>query len=182
MHERAVQDQRDAEGNVDEAEAVEQEDARPRAGRRQPVERQQEEHQPEHRVHGLDGELGGREEQREQRHVARDGQRPERAQVAPVAQRDEREGDDDEQDGLLVNVPAEEERGVAAQRDGAYEAVPRRIYEELHQRHGLEEEREEERRARRDLGEHGERGVAHEAPGHAVHGVMVDREAEARRN
>lgn len=131
MHERGVHNQRDAERDVHEAEPVQQEDTRAAASWCEPVEGQQEQHEPEDRVHGLDGELGGREEEGEEGDVAGDGQGSEGAKIPTVLECDEGEWDDDEQDGLLVDVPAEEERGVPAERNGADEAGPGGIEEEL---------------------------------------------------
>lgn len=46
--------------------------------------------------------------------MARNGEWAECAQVASVLKGDEAEGNDDEQDGFLVNVPAEKEGCVRA--------------------------------------------------------------------
>ena len=56
--------------------------------------------------------------------MACDSQRTEGAEVATVFQRDERKRDDDEENGFLVDVPAEEEGCVAAEGDGADELLP----------------------------------------------------------
>ncbi len=53
-----------------------------------------------------------------------DGQGAEGAEVAAVLEREKAEGDDDEQDRFLVDVPAEEEGSVGAERQGADEVVP----------------------------------------------------------
>ena len=51
-------------------------------------------------------------------------QRTEGAQVTPIFERQEAERDYDEQNSLLVNVPAEEERGIAAECHGRNKGVP----------------------------------------------------------
>lgn len=51
-------------------------------------------------------------------------ERAKRAEVAPVFERDQAERDDDQENGLFVHVPAEEEGGVAAESDGADERFP----------------------------------------------------------
>lgn len=56
--------------------------------------------------------------------MARHRERAEGAEEAPVPERQQAEGDKHEQDRLLVHVPAEEERRVAAERHGAEEGVP----------------------------------------------------------
>jgi len=58
--------------------------------------------------------------------VPRDCQWTERAQVAPVFEGEERKGDDDQEDSFFMDVPAEEEGGVAAEREGRDEGVPGR--------------------------------------------------------
>ena len=84
----------------------------------------EEQYQPEDGVHRLERELGGCEEEREERHVSGDRERLEGAVVSPIFERDQAERDDDEEDGLLVHVPAEEEGGVAAESHGADEGLP----------------------------------------------------------
>lgn len=56
------------------------------------------------------------------------------AEVASVFEGEEAEGDDDEEDGFLVDMPAEEEGRVAAECEGADEVVPGRSEEELCER------------------------------------------------
>ncbi len=63
-----------------------------------------------------------------------DGQGAEGAEVAAVLEREKAEGDDDEEDRFLVDVPAEEEGGVGAERQGGDEIVPRRAEEEFGER------------------------------------------------
>jgi len=144
VNKRRVHNQRDADGDVEGAESIEQEEARPRRRGGEVIKRNQEENQPEDGVGRLDGELGRREQQREERDVARHGQGPEGAEIPAVLQGDEAEGDDDEEDGLLMDMPPEEERGVSAEGDSPDEVVPGGLDEQLEQGNGLEEERENE--------------------------------------
>lgn len=102
--------------------------------RRHAVEDQQHRDQPEDGVDDFGGEIHSREEQRKQAHVARDGKGSEGAKVASVLERQQAERDDDEEDGFFVDVPAEEEGSVAAERDGRDEGFPSRFQEELDQR------------------------------------------------
>ena len=95
MHQRAVHDQRDRNGVVQQREAVEQENARMDGHGREFLERVQEEDQPEDGVDCLYGELGGGEEQWEERDVAGDCERSEGAEVPAVFEREEAEGDED---------------------------------------------------------------------------------------
>lgn len=60
-------------------------------------------------------------------------QRSECAEVAAVLECDQAKGDDDQKHGFLVDVPAKEERGIAAQSNCADECVPLRPEPELHQ-------------------------------------------------
>ena len=97
------------------------------------IEDHEHDHQPKYCVDHFDWELHGGEEQGEQADVAGDGERPEGAEVSAVFQGEEGEGDDDEEDGLLVDVPAEEEGGVAAKDDCREEGFPCGLEEELHE-------------------------------------------------
>lgn len=63
--------------------------------------------------------------------MTRNCERPESAQVSSVFQREEAEGDDDEEDRFLMDMPAEEERCVAAERDRCHKIVPRWLEEQL---------------------------------------------------
>lgn len=150
MHERAVRNERDCYCNVEEREAI-QEKATTRLRsiadvsfrlvfscnnvvdlrRRQPIERHQDADEPENRVHDFDWELLRREEQRKQADVPTDSQWAKGTKVPSVFEREEAEGDDDEQDGFLVHVPAEEEGGVGAEGEGGDEACPGGLEEEL---------------------------------------------------
>jgi hypothetical protein len=53
--------------------------------------------------------------------VPRYGERAEGAEIPSVSESEEAEGDKDEEDGFLVDVPAEEKGGVGAEDDGADE-------------------------------------------------------------
>lgn len=66
--------------------------------------------------------------------MARHRERTESAQVTSVFEREKAERYDDEEDGLFVDVPAEQERCVAAQCQCSYEVVPGRANEELYKR------------------------------------------------
>lgn len=71
--------------------------------------------------------------------MPRDGEGTEGAEITAVFEGNEREGDDDEQDGFLVDVPAEKEGGVAAEGYGADECFPGWVEEEFDERDELEE-------------------------------------------
>ena len=60
-----------------------------------------------------------------------DGERPEGAEVAAVFQSNKAEREDDEEDGFFVDVPAEEEGGVAAEGERADECFPGGVEEEF---------------------------------------------------
>jgi len=133
MHQRAIRYEGDRHRNVEQRKPVQQEDTRLLRRRCQPIKREEEGDEPENSVDDFDRELHRREQQREQADVSRDGERSEGPQVSPVFEREQAEREDDEQDGLFVDVPAEEERGVAAQRQRGDEILPRRLQEELEQ-------------------------------------------------
>lgn len=109
--------------------------------------------------------------------MARHGEGFEGREVAPVLQGEEGEGEDHEEDGFFVDVPAEEEGGVAAEGNGAEEVVVGGFEEELNQTelhkplaklvtggegavHDLETESEDKRHEWSNLGQNSERGVA----------------------
>ena len=52
-------------------------------------------------------------------------------EVTSISQGQQAERDDDEEDSLLVDMPAEEERGVATQSDSSNEGFPSRAEKEL---------------------------------------------------
>lgn len=89
------------------------------------------------------------------------GERPEGTEIATIGECDEGEGDDDQEDCFFVDVPAEEEGGIAAEGDGSDEGFPGWGKEELGERDELEDEGEEEGCTGGDFGEHGEGGVAY---------------------
>lgn len=60
--------------------------------------------------------------------------------MTPVSKGDQTEGDDDEKNSLLVNMPSEEERGVTTQSDCANKGLPGWLEEELDKRHDLKEQ------------------------------------------
>ena len=96
----------------------------------QGVECPQKGNQPDDGVAHFDGELHRREKEWEQADVAGDRQRPEGAEIAAVLECHQTEWDDDKQDRLLVDVPAEEKRRVATECDGADEGFPGRLEEQ----------------------------------------------------
>lgn len=51
--------------------------------------------------------------------------------MSPVSQRNQTKRDYDQENGLFVNVPAEQERGISAERDRTDEIFPCRLREEL---------------------------------------------------
>jgi hypothetical protein len=57
----------------------------------------------------------------------------ERSEVSAVVERDQAEGNDDKENGFLVDVPAEEERGVGAEGGGRDKVGPRWAEEELNE-------------------------------------------------
>lgn len=65
--------------------------------------------------------------------MACDCEGPESTKVATVFECDETEWNDDEEDGLLVNVPAKKEGGVGAECGGADEYLPGRVEEKFDQ-------------------------------------------------
>lgn len=182
MQQGAVDNERDADCNVERAEPVKEEEAGARRGGREAIKRQQKEHEPEDGVDGLDRELGRRKQQREEGHVACHGERPECAQVPPVLKREQTERDNDKEHGLLMDVPAEEERRVTAERDGANKVVPGRRSKELQQRQCLEDDREDEARARADIGQDRKRRVSDQTAGDAGQRLRLDMPPKARGN
>lgn len=62
MNQRAVYDQWDGHRQIQQRQTVEDEDARLFRNGRDPVKDEQEQHEPENCIHGLNGEFGGREE------------------------------------------------------------------------------------------------------------------------
>lgn len=114
--------------------------------------------------------------------MSRNGEGSEGAQIATVLERDEGEGDYDEQNGLLVDVPPEEEGSIAAECNGANEGGPARVEEELDERNGLEEEGEYESHSRGNLRQNSKGCVADETPGNTVHGILVDGKSKSWSN
>lgn len=110
--------------------------------------------------------------------MASDGEGTESTKEATIAESDEGGGNEDQQDGFLVNVPAEEERGVGTESGGANEGGPGGVEKEADEGDDLEEEGEGEGGGGRDGGKHGEGGVAYEAAGYALEGGGVDGEAD----
>lgn len=82
-------------------------------------------------MHHLHREFHRREEKWEQTHVTAYGQGSESTQVPTVFERQQAERNDNEEYGLLMDVPTEEERSVGAEGDGRDESVPGWLEEEL---------------------------------------------------
>lgn len=63
--------------------------------------------------------------------MTRHCQRSESSKVSTIFERKQAEWDNDEQNRLLMDVPAEQERGIAAEGDCRHEVVPVGVEEEL---------------------------------------------------
>lgn len=98
---------------------------------REMVKGQEEHHEPGNGVNGLDGELGGGEEEREERDMAGDGQRSESTQISAVGEGNEAEWDDDQENRFFVHMPAEEKRRITTKGDGTDECIPSWLEEEF---------------------------------------------------
>lgn len=101
--------------------------------RRHSIKNQEHHNEPEYGVNHLHRELHCSEKQWKQAHVTGYGQRSEGSEIATILQRKQTERYDDEQYGLLMNVPAKEERSITAKRECRYESVPVRFEEELNE-------------------------------------------------
>jgi hypothetical protein len=97
----------------------------------QTVEGKEESHEPEDCVCNLDREFGGCKEQRKQTDVACHSQWAESTEVPAVVECNKAEGNNNQQDGFLVDVPAEEERCVSAESGSCNKVGPCRSEEEL---------------------------------------------------
>lgn len=100
--------------------------------------------------------------------MTRDDEWPECAEVSSVPEGDQTEGDNDQQDGLFMHVPAKEERGITTQRHCSDKVFPRRSFEELNQGKDLEKERQGEAHSRGNLGQDRKGRVADQATSNAV--------------
>jgi hypothetical protein len=60
-------------------------------------------------------------------------ERAESSQVSAVVERDQTEGNDDKENGFLVDVPAKKKRGVGAEGGSCDKVGPRRAKEQLDQ-------------------------------------------------
>lgn len=109
------------------------------------------------------------------------GQGSKGTKVSTVPEADQGEGDEDQEDGFFVDVPAKEEGGVGAQSDGANKRFPVWLEEEANERDDLEEERESECCAGRDLRQDCKAGVANQASSNRMQSFFVDRELEVWR-
>lgn len=140
MQKTAIKNQRDANRNIQQCKPIKQKDPRASTSRRKSIKSKQEQHKPENRIDSFDWEFRSSEEQRKEWDVTSYRERTEGTEVATVFEGDEGEGDDDEEDGLFVDVPAEEEGGVATEGDGTDEGIPCWIEEEFYEGDDLEEE------------------------------------------
>lgn len=121
--------------------------------------------EPEKREDHLDEPFLASEDKREQGYVTACSEEVEAAQKTLVSGHKEGDGENDDQHGFFVNVPAEKERSVAAQGQGANESFECRLEEKRNERHDLVEEGEQEGELRSDGRQHQELNVAHNAPG-----------------
>jgi hypothetical protein len=62
--------------------------------------------------------------------VASDRQRPESAKEPAIMQRNQAEGDDDQENRFLVNMPTEKEGSVTTKRDCTDKRLPRWLVEQ----------------------------------------------------
>lgn len=56
--------------------------------------------------------------------MAGNSQRPEGSEMTSVSEGNKTKGDDDKKNGLLMNMPAKEKGGIAAQGDSTDECLP----------------------------------------------------------
>ncbi len=142
MDEGTVRDERDTDGDIQEREAIEEEHARAVRRRGQMIEGEEEDQQPSKGVEDLDRELGRGVKEGKERDVASDGEGAESTEISAIAEGDKGCGNEDQQNGFLMDVPAEEEGGVGAEGGGADEGGPGGVEEEADEGDGLEEEGE----------------------------------------
>lgn len=79
-----------------------------------------------------------------------------------------------------MDVPAEEEGGVATESNGSNESVPIRTQPKLHQRNQLEDECQKESMLLGHLGKDGEGGIPNKASGDTIEGLPVHRQTKTR--
>lgn len=99
-----------------------------------PVKRRHEQYEPEDGIDRLYWEFLGGEKQRKQRDVSGNCQWSECAQIPSILQSYQTERDDHQQYGFLVNVPAEQKRGVSTESQTTHKVIPSRSQEDLNQR------------------------------------------------
>lgn len=131
MYQRSIRNQWYANNNKQRRRSIQQEPPPRRRSRHNSVERIQEDKKPGDGVRNLDRPLRSGEQKREEGNVPRDGEGLEGGEVSAVFEAQEREGEDHEEDGFFVDVPAEEEGGVTAEGDGAEEIVISRLRKEF---------------------------------------------------
>jgi hypothetical protein len=124
VHDGAVQDQGNTDGNIQQREPIQQEYPGSFGDGSHPIKDKQKQHQPQDGVDRLDGKLSGGEEQREKRDMTGYRQGSEGAKIPSILQGNETERDDDKKDRLLVDVPTEEKRGISAQSDRPNKRIP----------------------------------------------------------
>lgn len=95
-----------------------------------PIEGKQKQNEPENGIHRFDRELCCCEEKREQRHMTRHSQWSECAKVSAIMKGNQTKGNDDKQNGLLMNVPPEEKGSIATKSDRADKDLPGWLVEE----------------------------------------------------
>lgn len=110
--------------------------------------------------------------------MSRDRKGSECSQIAPVLEGDEGKRDDDQENGLLMDVPPKQERRIPAQRHGPDERVPCRVAEQFQERQYLKEQRQGKTGSRCDLRKYGKCSIPHQTTSDAVHRIEIDRQLE----
>lgn len=197
VKERTVQYQGDTDGNVQQRKSIQQEDTRSLRYRCDSVEGEQEQKEPEDRIDSLDRKFGRGEEKGEERDMPGHSQGPEGPEVSPIFQSNETEGNDDEENRFLVNMPTKEKGRISAESDGTNKRIPVRSepkldQTELHKRvsgrahvahatgwsYQLEDEGQRKSLFFGDLWKYSKSGVAHQTPSNTTQGVSVHRKAQ----
>jgi hypothetical protein len=106
--------------------------------------------------------------------VTCDSQRSESSQVPSVPQGNQTEGNNDQQDGFFMNVPSKEKRGIATQRDGADEILPRTVPEKLDEGQDLKEESQSEACPGADFRQDGKGSIADKATRDAMQRSLIN--------
>lgn len=98
------------------------------------VKRHQKGYQPEDGVDRLDGELLSREQKREERDMTRNRKWSESSEMSTVFECNQAERNDNQQNCLLVDMPAEQEGCISAECQSSYKSVPSWSEKELDKR------------------------------------------------